>query len=243
MLDQRGLGRLLDDLPLHKRRDVLDATWGVQQRKLLLEVPGEDAFLSLDTFAADRQDPNTVLNDLGPWVGRETELAALAGALDRSGDWPFVVLVTGPGGRGKTRLLVEALTQFQRDNSRVPVICLSPGRSFDAAALAELPHTPAVIFVDDARRGPAAIAPLLPYVRATNGTQPVLASRPSGTESLRGEIVDARYAPSQVETVAVDELTRKQARALVESLTTGSGCRWRRGSTSLTRPSTAHLLR
>lgn len=100
--------------------------------------------MSLDTFAADRQDPNTVLNDLGPWVGRETELAALDGALDRSSDWPVVVLVTGPGGRGKTRLLVEALTQFQPDNSQVPVICLSPGRSFDAAALAELPHTPAV---------------------------------------------------------------------------------------------------
>ena len=67
-------------------------------------------------FAAARQDPNTVLNGLGPRVGRETELAALAGTLDRSGDWPLLVLVTGPGGRGKTRLLVEALTQFQRDN-------------------------------------------------------------------------------------------------------------------------------
>lgn len=30
LLDQRGLGRLLDDLPLHKRRDVLDSTWGIQ---------------------------------------------------------------------------------------------------------------------------------------------------------------------------------------------------------------------
>jgi hypothetical protein len=56
LLDQRGLGRLLDDLPLHKGRDVVDATWGAQKRKLLLEMPGEDAFLSLDTFVADRQD-------------------------------------------------------------------------------------------------------------------------------------------------------------------------------------------
>lgn len=223
VLDQRSLGRLLDDLPLHKRRDVLDATWGVQKRKLLLEVPGEDAFLSLDTFTADRQDPNTVLNDLGPRVGRETELAALAVALDRSGDWPLVVLVMGPGGRGKTRLLVDALTQFQRDSPRIPVICLSPGRAFDAAALAELPHTPAVIVVDDAHRDPTAIASLLAYVRATSDTQLVLASRPTGTEPLRREITNARYAPIQVDTVTVDELTKKQARALVESLTDGLG--------------------
>jgi hypothetical protein len=84
---------------------------------LLLEMPGEDAFLSLDTFVADRQDPDSVLNDLGPRVGREAELATLAAALERRGDWPAVVLVTGPGGRGKTRLLAEALTQFQRDGS------------------------------------------------------------------------------------------------------------------------------
>ena len=79
------------------------------------------------------------------------------------------------------------------------MICLSPGRSFDAAALAELPHNPAVIFGDDAHRDPAAIAPLLPYVRVTNSTQLMLASRPSGTERLRGEIAIARCAPSQVE--------------------------------------------
>ncbi|MDQ3763497.1 MAG: restriction endonuclease [Actinomycetota bacterium] len=221
LLDQRGLGRLLDDLPLHKRRDVLDATWGVQKRKLLLEVPGEDAFLSLTTFAADRQDPDTVPNDLAPRVGREAELAGLAAALDRSGDWPLVVLITGPGGRGKTRLLVEALTQFQQDNPSLPVICLSLGRDIDAAALAELPHTPAVIVVDDAHREPTAIASLLAYARTTNGTQLVFASRPTGTEPLRAEIVNARYAPSQVETVVVGELTKPQARALVASLTDG----------------------
>lgn len=223
LLDQRGLGRLLDDLPLHKRRDVLDATWGVQKRKLLLEVPGEDAFLSLPTFAADRQDPDTVLNDLAPRVGREAELAGLAAALDRSGSWPVVVLITGPGGRGKTRLLVEALTQFQRDNTSLPVICLSLGRDIDAAALAELPHTPAVIVVDDAHREPAAIASLLAYARTTNGTQLVFASRPTGTQLLRAEIDNARYAPSQVATVAVGELTKPQARELVASLTDGLG--------------------
>lgn len=221
LLDQRGLSRLLEDLPLHKQRDVLDATWGVAVRRTLLAVPGEDAFLSLDKFARDRQDPDTVLNDLGPRVGREAELEALGLALDRSGDWPTVVIVTGPGGRGKTRLLVEALTQMQEKNRHVPVLCLSPGRTMDPAALAELPQTPAVIVVDDAHQEPSAIAPLLQYAREVDATQLVLSSRPSGVDALRGRIANARYPLSQVRTIAVGELKKSQARALVESVTDG----------------------
>ena len=210
------LGRLLDDLPLHKRRDVLDATWGVQKRKLLLEIPGEDAFLSLDTFSAHRQDPGAVLNDLGPRVGRQAELAALTAALDRRGDWPPVVVVTGPGGRGKTRLLVEALHDFQRANPRIPVIVLSPGRTIDANERSpSSAHTPAVIVVDDAHRDPAALASLLYYVRSVEGSQLVLATRSSATELLRAEVANARYAPTQIETIPVGELSQQEARAVV----------------------------
>lgn len=223
LLDQRGLGRLLNDLPLHKQRDVLDATWGVAVRRRLLEVPGEDAFISLDVFAGDRCDPTTVLNDLGPRVGREAELKALSSALDRSGDWRAVVLVTGPGGRGKTRLLVEALAQFQEENREIPVLCLSPGRTVDAEALAELPQTPAVIVVDDAHQEPSAIASLLQYARDVNSTQLVLSSRPSGVGALRAQVANARYPLSQVQTIEVDELKRSQARALVGSVSEGLG--------------------
>lgn len=223
LLDQRGLGRLLDDLPLHKQRDVLDATWGLAVRRRLLKVPGEDAFVSLDTFAADRRDPDTVVNDLNPRVGREAELEALRGALSRSGDGPAVVIVTGPGGRGKTRLLVEALTEFQEDNRQVPVLCLSPGRVVDAAALGELPQTPAVIVIDDAHQDTSAIASLLQYARRVDGTQLILASRPSGTRALRVRIANAGYFTSQAGTIEVNELKKSQARALVESVTDGLG--------------------
>ncbi|WP_158073580.1 restriction endonuclease [Actinophytocola xanthii] len=223
LLDRRGLSRLLNDLPLHKQRDVLDATWGAAFRKRFLEVPGEDAFLSLETFVADRRDPGTMLNDLGPHVGREAELQALSTALHRHGDWPAVVVVTGPGGRGKTRLLVEALIQFQEENRQVPVLCLSPGRGVDAAALAELPHTPAVVVIDDAHQEPAAIAPLLQYAREVDGTQLVLSSRPSGTDALRRRIINARYPLSRIATVEVGELKKSQARELVDSLTEDLG--------------------
>ncbi|MFD7656016.1 hypothetical protein ACFV4N_18765 [Actinosynnema sp. NPDC059797] len=226
VLDRRGLGRLLDDLPLHKRRDVLDATWGVPQRKLLLRMPGEDAFLSLDTFAADRTNPGVVLNDLAPGVGRSVELEQLAVALNRGEDRPMVVLITGPGGRGKSRLLVEAFTCFQQDNLDVPVVFLSPGALLDTAALAELPHEPAVVVVDDAHQYQEGIAPLLTYARKVTGTQLVLAARPSGTSAIRSQITTARFASTQVAHIEVGELAKPEARSLVESLTDGLGLSW-----------------
>ncbi|KJK42868.1 hypothetical protein UK23_35370 [Lentzea aerocolonigenes] len=226
LLDRRGLGRLIDDLPLHKRRDVLDATWGPATRKLLLEMPGEDGFLSLAAFAADRRNPETVLNDLGPRVGRGTEQRQLEAAVDRSADWQPIVLVSGPGGRGKTRLLVEALELFERHTPTVPVVVLSPGLQLSPVVLGELPQVPAVIVIDDAHHDPAALAPLLTYARAVPGTQLVAASRPAGLAALRAQIAAARYSSGQIREIAIGQLAKPEARELVESLTAGLGLPW-----------------
>jgi hypothetical protein len=221
LLDRRGLGRMLDDLPLHKRRDVLDATWGGQVRKQLLSVPGDDAFVSLSTVAEDRRRPELVLNDIGPQVGRDAELATLAEATNRSRDWAPIVLVAGPGGRGKTRLLVEALSRLQEENPQVPVLWLAPGRRIDATALSELPQTPATIVIDDAHHEPDTIAALLTYVRSVDGTQLILASRPSGVEPLRRELATAGYPLHDVPVVELGELGRAEADELIESLAGG----------------------
>ncbi|MEU4740937.1 ATP-binding protein [Actinosynnema sp. NPDC023658] len=226
LVDQRGLGRLLDDLPLHKRREVLDATWGKQQRKLLLRMPGEDAFVSLEAFATDRKNPDTLLNDLVPRVGRDAELERLAVALDRSVDRPVVVLVSGPGGRGKSRLLVEALTPSQQDNPDIPVLLLSQGAVLDDTTLEELPYSPAVIVVDDAHQHREGIARLLTYARHVAGIQLILASRPSGIPDIRSRITASRISSAQVAHVEVGELTKAAARSLVESLTEGLGLPW-----------------
>ncbi|MCO1574638.1 restriction endonuclease [Crossiella sp. SN42] len=226
LLDRRGLGRLLADLPLHKRRDVLDETWGKTERKRLLGVPGEDAFWSLSTFVEDRVNPETVLNDCGPHVGRQAELRELGSALDRTGLHPVVVLISGPGGRGKTRLLIEALEAFQVNHREVPVLLSSPGAYLDGAALGELPQVPAVVVVDDAHRDPEALTPLLTYVRNVPGTQLVLTSRPNGVRALHAQIATARFSVGQVHEIVVNELTKRDAKELVESLTTGLELPW-----------------
>ncbi|WP_411375755.1 restriction endonuclease [Arthrobacter sp. MPF02] len=221
LLDQRGLGRMLDDLPLHKRRQVLDTTWGIPIRKQLLNMAAEDALLPVEDYAISRQDPNNLLNDQGPLVGRTEELEALGTSLDRAGDWPPIILVTGPGGRGKTRLVTHALESYGRSNPTVQVLCLSPGRLWDSDVLHELPHTPSVIWVDDAHRDPSSLAPLLQYARRTAGTQLILSARQSGRDQVRAELVASGIRTQQIQEVSIGELSRGQARELVRSLADG----------------------
>lgn len=224
LLDRRDLTEMLRDLPLHRQRDVLDQTWGKKVRRLFLENPGEDAFASIETFAADRRNPDMLLNDTTPLVGREAELAALGAALDRSkGEFPKVVVVTGPGGRGKSRLVTEVLSAVQAQQRSVPVVCLTPGWTVDTSALGELQPGPAVIFVDDAHLDPDALAPLLSYVRQQKGAQLVVATRPSALTAVTTQVALARFGPSHWVTISVEELTLPEARRLVSQLTDGLG--------------------
>lgn len=221
VVDRRGLGRLLADLPLHLQRSVLDATWGPVTRRQFLETPGEDSFVGVQTVRARRLDDGALLNDLGATAGRALEAAAIDQALDRASDWPPIVLVGGRGGAGKTRLLVEHLAQFQDDNPRVPVLWLAPGRAIDADALKELPYTPAVIVVDDAHRLTGQLRPLLEYAKGQPGTQLVLASRSHGISAIRAQLIEADVRDHQVEEISLGELTSSEGRTLVDSLLEG----------------------
>jgi hypothetical protein len=218
MLDQRELGQLLNDLPLHKRRQVLDETWDVPMRKLFLHMPGEDAFLPVGLLAKARQDTTDPLNNTGPLIGREQELEALTTALDREADWPPIVLVSGPGGRGKTRLLVEALQVQEARAPQVPVLCLAPGRVVDEGALRELPQTPATIVVDDAHRDRGSLESLLGYAKHVDGTQLVLGTRNTGRDQLRQLLTTSGFRRTQLEEIPLAPLSKPHSRELVTSL-------------------------
>ncbi|MDZ8171971.1 P-loop NTPase [Microbacterium xanthum] len=221
ILDRRGLGRLLADLPLHLQRSVLDDTWGRVTRRQYLETPGEDSFIGVHTVHERRLDGGALLNDRGATAGRVEESTAIDLALDRTTDWPLVVLVSGRGGVGKTRLLVERLSQFQEENLGIPVLWLSPGRSIDADALRELPYTPAVIVIDDAHRLTDHLRALLEYAKHQPGTQIVLGSRGPGISTIRAQLVEAGVRDHQVQSVSINALTSAEGRVLVDSLLEG----------------------
>lgn len=194
LLDKRGLQQLLEDLPHHKRRDVLDATFGPDVRQRLMASPGQDLVISLQVFAQDRLDPSTILNDQGPFTGRQREMKDLISALTPTDGSPRAVLVTGSGGRGKSRLLLEALRQVEAANPQRPVVLLAPDAQLSPQTIQELPGTAAVIVVDDAHRHPEALQALINYLRRVPGTQVVLAYRPSGHQPVRDALSDGEPA-------------------------------------------------
>ena len=218
LVDRRRLTAMLRELPPQAQKDVLDQTWGADVRRMFLESPG-DAFVSIERFVKARNNPDAIANDLGEMVGREAESETLLGAFDlAAGSRRQVVVVSGPAGRGKSRLVSEVLKAARPG---VPVVCLAEGRHFTTESLQELWMGPQVVFVDDAHRSPAALATLLSMARNSPDVQVVLATRPSGRSGVVEQIALAEFGPSERLIVDVGSLSTKDSRRLVDGLTEG----------------------
>jgi hypothetical protein len=221
IIDQRGLTQMLKNLPLQRQRKILDAFWGKTFRRLFVQIPGVDSFLGIKEVSERRHTGEDLLNDLGPAVGRVSEATKLSTALDRSADWPRVVIVNGIGGVGKTRLMIDCLETFQAANPAVQVLWLSPGHGLDKDAISLLPLTPAVIVVDDAHRSPADLAILLNYAAENAGTQLVLGVRGLQAQAIRIEVIRIGLRQDQLREITVGRLSLPESRELVASLADG----------------------
>lgn len=221
LLDRRTLTEMLRLLPSHTQLDIVQRFWGDQVRRHFVPSPG-DTTISFDTFKASRQNPDSVLNDLGELAGREDELDLFAAALGRSSaDRSQIIVVSGPGGRGKTRLWVEALRgEIERDSSRI-ITCLAPNRAFNVKFMDELTPGTDIVAIDDAHDDPSALDPLLAFARENPGLQVILATRPSGLASIQGAIARASFAPNEQLVIPLKELSLRAARKLVTGLITG----------------------
>lgn len=221
IIDQRGLTQMLKNLPLPRQRQILDAFWGKKFRRHFVQIPGVDSLLGIEEVSERRRTGEDLLNNLGPVVGRVSETARLSEALDRSGDWPRIVIVNGIGGVGKTRLMIGCLEAFQVANTPVQVLWLSPGHDLDKDAINLLPLTPAVIVVDDAHRSPADLAILLNYAAENAGTQLVLGVRGLEAQAIRNEVIRIGFRQDQLHEITVGRLSLPESRELVGFLADG----------------------
>jgi hypothetical protein len=218
ILDKRGLAQLLNDVPLQRQRQILDKTWGAATRKRILALPGADAFETIDRLAALRRSP-APLNDRGAFVGRADERRQLDLVL--AAEDLKVVLITGSGGMGKSRLAVDSLAAFQEAHVTIPVISLLDGHDLQGGNLDELPHGPAVLLVDDGDDRLRAVEHLVQYAIRNAQTRLVITCRKHRAASVKDLLLRARLPASCIETIDVGPLTARQAREMVDNLAEG----------------------
>jgi hypothetical protein len=136
------------------------------------------AFVPIAEHLASWLAPDAIHHHRATLVGREPQLRRLLKDLDPVGERVRVVLVTGPGGRGKSRLALEALRQAADRWPKVPALVLQEEATLDGIALAELPRGPASILVEDAHKhSEAHLLSLLTHAKKTAGTVLILTTR------------------------------------------------------------------
>ncbi len=176
------------------------------------------AFVDLSDHLAPLLEPDALPHHRSSLVGRKALLGRLSEVLAVGPERSQLVLVSGPGGRGKSRLVLEALDRVQRQTPSVPVLVFQERRSLDGSAVAELPHSPVVVLVEDAHRLADQLSPLLHHARHTAGTVVMMTVRGTSSAAVDAEISRARFTARDVVRVDVGPLTLPAARALVDDL-------------------------
>jgi hypothetical protein len=219
--DQRDLTNKVRALPIHEGRALLDTHFKGAIRRSVLPAADTDVFVGLDEHFRPLLTEPRVFHHRAELLGRTTELDHLGGDLAAPGK--KIVLVSGPGGRGKSRLVLEALKRAESADPQRPVVVRTGSLAVGSEALNELHGLPAAILIEDAQRDLQGLVAVLTYVRRAEGAQAVVTCRPSATGAVRQAAVTAGFDTAEIGTIELQPLDLDNARKLVRHLATLAG--------------------
>ncbi|MGY1873929.1 hypothetical protein ACW9HF_34395 [Nocardia gipuzkoensis] len=203
-------------LPLLVSARLLEQHWDIDTRRRFIDVAGADHFLTVDAYFRPWMQPTSLFHHVTPFVGDEAMVEEVVAAL--VGDDIRVVVLSGPAGQGKSRLLLEVLRRCEARGVGMRAHVRSDHLPLDAMSLRALDDD-CVIVIEDVHRDMEAFETLLGYVRRTPNTKLVATLRPSSDAALSQAIARASFHTGEVFRREVMRLDRAQAEQLVQELT------------------------
>jgi hypothetical protein len=174
------------------------------------------AFQSPEQFFYKFTDRSAIFNHGYPFVGRQAALERIV-AFPQSPQ--RVLLLTGRGGIGKTRLLKEALDRMATAEQPPTIRLIREGIEFTTETAKQLPAGPVLVVADDAHRLDGLSDLLAVAQEYPQRIKPVLVARPHGLPGLRRRLVEAGFGTGDIEHLPeLGELTRPEFEQLAREV-------------------------
>jgi len=216
--DQRDLTNKVRALPTHEARALLDSHFGELVRRVLLRAADTDAFIGLDDQFEPLLAQDRIFHHRADLLGRSEELGQLSAAF-RPGTALKIIIVSGPGGRGKSRIALESMRSVAATQPQRPVVVRAGTQSLHAD---ELRGLPAAILVEDVQRDLLGLEVVLGYARHVTGAQVLATCRPSAAGAVREAAMLAGFDSTEILLIELEPLEFDAARDLVRHLAAAS---------------------
>lgn len=206
--DKEDVSKKIRQLPKSEQIRLVDIFFPGQRLPLLGEVEA-GPWMSVEDFFSAFLCKERAFNHLWQLVGREEELENLStGVRDKN---TRVTLLTGSGGAGKSRLLYQALADFQNAKPGVLVKVLSSTEELSAKHLENLGQGEKLLVVDDAHDRDD-LPMLFSYVaNPRNSARAVLSLRTYGLERIRLQAASVLLQEPYTTQVSLQALSQKQS--------------------------------
>ena len=197
---------------LREQQIRLVTTFFPERRFALLGDTSEGRWQTGEEFFAPYMAGRGAFTHDWPLVGRTAELRQLSAGLE---DVKIkVILLTGPGGGGKSRLIKEAIGEYQAARKELIIRFLSPTQDATGESLDELGKGDKLLIVDDAHDR-SDLPLLFQYIAASeNNARLILSLRSYGRDYIKNQAANFTLAGGSIAEVVLPPLTLAQATEL-----------------------------
>lgn len=206
--DKEDVAKRIRQIPKSEQIRLVDIFFPGHRLALLGEVEA-GPWMSVEDFFSAFLHKERAFNHLWQLVGRSEELANLSDSIQDKGK--LVTLLTGSGGAGKSRLLYQALADYQNAKSGTLVKVLSATEELSAKHLENLGQGEKLLVVDDAHNRDD-LPMLFAYVaNPKNSTRAILSLRTYGLERIRLQAAAVLLQPPYTSKICLEPLPQKQS--------------------------------